>query len=282
MASASQKGRLESLSSTCKSMMDLVEELDALDRRIYHLKSEIDSLSHEQTDMGTFLRRGRNIPSMLEGVSAAQKPFHGLPRLQQFDMMKKVMFLRTDMSVKFEALRQAQMAVEKMNVITESTKCLETRAPPGGSYLPEDDVVEGEYLLNLVIDNADLAGKILGVEEKRIAMALDNLDGKTKITELLSKCKTEFEQYQDGALEDEDQENDTSNANSSPEVKALDKKRYQLNKVEKRVVQMKTIIQKLMFSLPNAGRGENEEVNEKHQKMMFFCGKSLDGMRAEL
>ena len=70
---------------------------------------------------------------MLEGLSAARKPFHGLPRLQQFDMMRKVMFLRTDMSIKFEALRQAQMVVENMNVITESTKCLETRAPPGGS-----------------------------------------------------------------------------------------------------------------------------------------------------
>ena len=51
---------------------------------------------------------------------------------------------------------------------------------------------------------------------------------------------------QDGILESEDQENDVSNANSScPEVKVLNKKRYQLNKIENRVVQMKTIIQKL-------------------------------------
>jgi len=263
--------------------MELVDEIDALDKRMYHLKSEIDSLSHEQTDMDTFVRRGRKIPSMLEGLSTARKPFHGLPRLQQFDMMRKVMFLRTDMSIKFEALRQAQMVVEKMNVITESTKCLETRAPPGGSYLPEDDVVEGEYLLNLVIDNSDMAGKILAVEEKRIAMALDNLDGKTKITELLSKCKTEFEECQDGILESEDQENDISNANSSsPEVKVLNKKRYQLNKIENRVVQMKTIIQKLIFMQPNAGYTDDKVVNDRREKMMFFCGKSLDSMRSEL
>ena len=88
---------------------------------------------------------------------------------------------------------------------------------------------------------------------------------------------------QDGILESEDQENDVSNANSScPEVKVLNKKRYQLNKIENRVVQMKTIIQKLIFMQPNAGYTDDKVVNDRREKMMFFCGKSLDSMRSEL
>ena len=53
---------LESLTSTCQTMLDLVDEMDSLDKRIHHLKTEIVMLSSEQTDMAPFLRSGRNVP----------------------------------------------------------------------------------------------------------------------------------------------------------------------------------------------------------------------------
>ena len=45
---------------------------------------------------------------------------------------------------------------------------------------------------------------------------------------------------------------------------------------------MKTIIQKLIFMQPNAGYTDDKVVNDRREKMMFFCGKSLDSMRSEL
>ena len=68
------------------------------------------------------------------------------------------------------------------------------------------------------------------------------------------------------------------------EVKALNKKRYQLNKAELRTIQMKTLVQKLMFSYPNASlpsRKDDPVASKMHEDMMFFCGKSLDAMRED-
>ena len=78
-----------------------------------------------------------NYPSMLQGVSAAQKPFHGLPRMQQFDMMRKIMAMRTELSVKFESLRRAQMAIQRSKVIQDTIMRDGSGVPSSsGSYLP--------------------------------------------------------------------------------------------------------------------------------------------------
>jgi len=277
---------LETLTSTCQTMLDLVDEMDSLDKRIHHLKTEIVMLSSEQTDMAPFLRNGRKFPSMLQGVSAAQKPFHGLPRMQQFDMMRKIMAMRTELSVKFESLRRAQMAIQRSKVIQDTIMRDGSGVPSSsGSYLP-DNPEEGEFIKNLLLDNTDLANQIMAIEEKRIAKAVSNLEGKTRITELLSKCKAEFQICQE--IEDDEEEvgeeNEGDTSNVSPEVKALNKKRYQLNKAELRTIQMKTLVQKLMFSYPNASlpsRKDDPVASRNHEDMMFFCGKSLDAMRED-
>ena len=72
-------------------------------------------------------------------------------------------------------------------------------------------------------------------------------------------------------------------SDSNEEVKALNKKRYQLNRAETKVTQMKTVIQKLMFSYPDAALDSDDPaVKDDHQNMMFYCGKTIEAMRQEL
>ena len=145
--------------------------------------------------MTGFLRRGLNIPSLLQGLNSAKRPFHGLEKMQQFEMMKKVIMMRTDLSVKFEALRQVKTALDRSVIIHEMLGLENPLSPPGGSYL-SDNLEEAEYIKGLLLETAELASNIMKVEEQRIAKALENLDGKTKIIALLSKFKKDFEEHQ--------------------------------------------------------------------------------------
>jgi len=268
---------LESLTSVCQSMMDLVERLDSLDQRVYRLKSEIMALSNEHTDMNDFLRRGRNIPSMLQGLTSAKRPFHGLERMQQFEMMKKCILMRTDLSFKFEALREAKTSLHRSKIIREVLASENPVSAPGGSYL-SDNLEETEYIKGLLSDTSQLASSIMTVEEQRIAKALENLDGKTKIIGLLSKCKKDSEDNQDSMEEEEE-----GGLEANEETKALNKKRYQLNRAEKKVTQMKTVIQKLMLSYPDAAlESDDESIKEDHENMLFYCGKTIEEMRQDL
>jgi len=292
---------LESISGVCTTMLDLVKELDTLDKRIYHLKTDLVALSQEHTDMTGFMRRRRN--PMLHGVNAAQRPFERLDKLEQFDLLNKITTMRLDMSVKFEALRKAQMAVQRAKVIKKAFGIdLETNPPCAGAKRPRGadggdavqvhtDPEEAEYIGGLLKEQTELAGQILAVEEERLAKALDAFNGKVKIMELFVKFKQEYDVYLDELdgdelFEDSDDNNDEnvdeSNSKKTPEDKDIEKKQKQVAKAEKRVVQMKTIIQKLLFNCPDviAGVGIEQDFAKECKDMMLFCGKNVEEMRA--
>ena len=228
------------------------------------------ALSEEHTDMAGFLRRDRSLPSMLTGVETAKKPFHGLSKLQKFDVMRKILTMRIGLSIKFEALRKAQMAVQRSLVISKALGM-----DGQGGCDPE----EARFIQELLAEQTDLAAKIVKVEKERMDKALKVLDGKIKTMEMLSKCKVEFDAFQADS-EDEDERMDE---NDAPNVdKEIRKKENRLQKDENKVQQMKTVIQRLIFTCPNAISAYDEEINKKHQDMLLFCGKSVEEMRQQL
>jgi len=280
---------LDSISGVCKTMLDLVEELDALDKRIYHLKTDLVALSREHTDMTGFMRRRRH--PMLHGVVAAQRPFERLDKLEQFDLLNKIMTMRLDMSIKFEALRKAKMAVQRARVIKNAfgidLDLGSRRRSDAAAALVHSDPEEAEYIGGLLREQAELAGKIALVEEERLSKALDALNGKVQIMELFVKFNQEFDLYMDDLEDDLSDDNDDNDENvddnivKSAEDKQLEHRRKQLRKAENRVLQMKTLVQKLMFNCPDviAGVGLEKEDAQECRDMMLFCGKTVEEMR---
>jgi len=298
-----QGQNLDSILGVCSTMMALVQQLEALDKRIYHLKTDLVALSQESTDMTSFRRRKNHPNSILHGVQSAKKPFEKFSKLDQFDLLNKILTMRLEMSVKFEALRKAQMAVQRAKVIKKTFRIDLESGENKDAATAAADPEEAEYMGKLLKEQADLSGQIMKIEEQRISKALDVLAGKVKIMELFGKFKREFDLYMDEVEDDdeedmeEEEENQTGNgsqegaaaaaaaaaagAKSSPEVRKLDGKKKQLAKAENRLIQMKTIVQKLMFNSPDviAGVGLDQQTAKEFQDMMFFCGKSVEEMR---
>merc|ERR1719259_375769 len=100
--------------------------------------------------MTTFMRRRRH-HGLLHGVHGAQRPFERLDKLEQFDLLNKIMTMRLEMSIKFEALRKAHMAVQRARIIKKAFGIDQAGTSGGGDVTPADPE-EAEYIAGLLKD----------------------------------------------------------------------------------------------------------------------------------
>lgn len=109
---------LSSIQDSCQAMLGVVDKLEGMDRKIHHLAVDLKSLSETHTEMRDYMAstnsRRRARPDQLE------KPFHGLTKLEQFDVFQRIARMRLDLTIKFEALRQVQTAAGKSKAVKKA------------------------------------------------------------------------------------------------------------------------------------------------------------------
>ncbi len=77
--------------------------------------------------------------------------------------------------------------------------------------------------------------------------------------------------------DDKDNEGDNT-GNDKASLDPATKKKEILCREEAKLSQMKTMLQKLLFALPQ-GDPDSEE-DKKHHEMMMMCGKEIEELRA--
>ena len=208
-----------------------------------------------------------------------EKPFHGLSKLEQFDVLQKIYNLRMELTLKFEALRKVLIATQKCKAVKRAlgfeTSDLST------------DPEEAKYLEELLEEQMDLSKKIMNVEQQRIDLALSSVSNKTRIAELYELASDEVKDIEEDSEADEDEEekNDENlaihNLEANPEDQLIKHKKKKLKVEEAKVNQMRHLTLKLMFSMPNNAQNFDNLINKEHEDMMYWCSQEPSVMRGD-
>ncbi len=190
---------------------------------------------------------------------------------QQYEVLHQVANEHTRVTLNFEALG---LALKTSLASSALKKIIDNESSTAGV---EQDPDERESLFQLMEEQAERAESIIKAEDERLKKELELLDAKCQLVKEFDILREEYSLLLDG---NPDLAPASKRQKSTVESNLVEQKTDVLKAEEDRVVQMKTMIQKLMFANPHGCLNYDDEVKNKHQEMLLKCGEDLSTLRS--
>lgn len=124
-----------------------------------------------------------------------------------------------------------------------------------------------------ILEQAERSENIIKTEDQRLEKELKLLSSKCELAAEFSSLQEQYSLLLDGNP-------DLAPAKKRGKMSIENSEVFDNLKAEEdRVVQMKTMIQKLMFSNPHGCLNFDEDVKKKHEEMLVKCGQDLPTLR---
>jgi len=217
-------------------------------------------------------------PTRSKSLAKGKKDWQALSLAQQYEILQHVANEHTRVTLDFEALGLAL----KTSLSSNSMKAAFSLQK--GDDENVSDPEERNYLLELLEEQNERSEAIIKAEDKRLSKELELMNLKCEITGDLKDLKEQYDKLLDGSEEME-------MGSPAPKRKALvagDENGHKvelaqhLAEEEKRTIQMKTFIQKLLMADPNGCLNyDDEEIRKRNEEMLIRCGEDLSVLRKD-
>lgn len=199
---------------------------------------------------------------------------------QQYEILHRVANEHTRVTLNFEALNMAL----KSSLASAALRNAFSLDKGDDERVEENsDPDERAYLLELLEEQAERSESIIDAEDQRLSKEMELLAAKTELAREFSALQEQYSLLLDGEPDFPAAPAVKKSKQMTEQKNNLENKLESLKMEEERVVQMKTMIQKLMLADPNGclNMTENPDMKAKIQEMLVKCGEDLATLRQD-
>lgn len=178
------------------------------------------------------------------------------------DDLYKLTSERTETFLNFTSLQAAMRCMQTNQVLKEA---LEQQENSPVQLEPE----EKQYVLELLEEQRELSHNLMKTQDQGSAQDLKIIEARTELASLLCKFQELRNEAGPVLLREEDKDKETQILEQS------------LNNEDKRLNQMRFIVQKLMIGQDKMGMVYDEETNARFKKIFLRLGMKPDDLRKE-
>lgn len=194
---------------------------------------------------------------------------------QQYEILHRVANEHTQVTLNFEALNMALRSSLASAALRKAFSLDKDTAET------QDDPDERAYLLELLEEQAERSESIIQAEDQRFNKEMELLAAKTELAREFSALQEQYSLLLDG-----EPDFPAAPAKRSKQHKAskdaMEEKLETLKMEENRLVQMKTMIQKLLLADPNGCLNtDKEDMKSRIEEMLVKSGQDLLTLRQE-
>jgi len=269
---------LPRVSSDAQQILKLQKKLTALNAQVHTWKARCKGLDKSNScNFDSFMKAPAS-PSKRLGKSksgANRQDWNTLSMAQQYEILHNLSHEHSQVVLDFEALSLALKTAMSSATLQKALNLEESG--------PEVDKDELEYLKELLEEQAERSEQILKLEERRLEHEMELLKLKG---EVIRESKVMRDSY--SKLMQMDPDDDVAPAYKRKALDSqavgglIEEKQETLKAEEDRVTEFKGMILKLMMAdTKGCLNYDEQEVNEKHTKMLMKCGLPIFKLRGD-